>query len=79
MDWIPIIKDLERSLTQAQIATITGLASQSHVGNLKSGRQKKCSYEIGCKLVELHRKTMRAGRKAAAKKAARLMRDEATT
>ena len=52
-------------MTQQEIAKAAGMASSGHVCNIKSGHQKRVSYEIGCKLVDLHRKAMRKARRAA--------------
>lgn len=54
-------------MTQQQIATAAEMASSGHVNNLKSGLQKRVSYEIGCKLVALHHAAMRKQARAAAK------------
>ena len=59
MDWIKIICDLEQAMTHAEIAKAAGMSSSGHVSNLKSGLQKTVKYEIGCKLVDLHRIEMR--------------------
>lgn len=64
MDWKPIITDLEKAgLTQRQIADECDMEHSSLVSNLKNGVQRSCSYEIGCKLVALHQKTMRRQRR----------------
>lgn len=63
MDWKPIIIDLERHMTQSEIATEAGMSSGSHVNNLKHGRQSSVSYEIGCRLVDMHRRVTRKERR----------------
>lgn len=70
MNWKPIISDLEQSMTHKQIADECGMTGGSHVSNLKNGVQKTCAYEIGCKLVDLHRRVMRERAKADSKAAA---------
>lgn len=66
MDWKPIIVYLEAAgLSQRQIADECGMEHASLVSNLKNGVQKTCSYEIGCKLMDLHRQVERKTKRAA--------------
>lgn len=69
MNWKPIIETLEKSMRHSDIAEAAGMASSGHVHNLKSGLQKTVSYEIGCRLMEMHRKALRSQARAAKKSA----------
>jgi len=54
-----ITEILERGYTLRQIADKCGLSSAGHVHDLKTGRQKKVSFESGALLCNLHRSAMR--------------------
>lgn len=54
--WPRLIVDLQRFMTQQEIADACGFSGQSHVCNLKNGTQKNVSYEVGEKLKALHAK-----------------------
>ena len=56
MDWSEVIRKLEQRMTHTEIAEAAGMASSGHVHNLKSGRQKTVSYELGERLKLLLRK-----------------------
>lgn len=63
MDWKLIItqlidKDDGPGMTLEQIGAHVGM-SKGAVHDLKSGRGQTVVYETGCKLVDLHRVTMR--------------------
>ena len=67
MNWTAIITDLQgNGFTLERIAQKSGMASKGHVHDLKSGAQKTIPYEVGCKLVELHRRTLRKAARQAA-------------
>jgi len=51
--------DLCEVMTLKQIAEEVGLASGGHAHDIKSGKQKSVSYDVGLKLVALHKKEMR--------------------
>lgn len=57
--WPPIINDLTEVMTLKEIADIVGASSPGHVWNLKHGVQASVDYELGCRLVDLHRKVKR--------------------
>jgi len=61
-DFKQLICDLQqRRVTLAQIADYCGFCSKGHVHDLKQGRQKTVSFEVGAKLVQLHQlKTLEA-------------------
>lgn len=63
VNWPTIIADLEKHMSHSQIAEAVGMSGSGHVHNLKSGRQKTVTYDVGCRLVELHRKVMRKARR----------------
>ena len=51
-------------MTLEQIANACGFSSKGHVHDLKTGRQQSVSYELGTKLIDLHRlKTFEAAAK----------------
>jgi len=54
-----IAEILERGYTFREIADKCGLSSAGHVHDLKTGRQKKVSFESGTLLCNLHRSAMR--------------------
>ena len=53
------MSDLCEAMTLREIAAAVGLASGGHAHDLKSGKQKSVPYEIGLKLVALHKKVMK--------------------
>lgn len=54
MNWKQLMSDLCEVMTLKQIAEQSGMASAGHAHDLKSGKSKSCSYEVGLKLVSLH-------------------------
>jgi len=64
MDWKNIISDLAKhGVKQYEIAAFCG-CSQSVISDLGSGNHKTCSYEIGSKLVELHKRKIKTKKAA---------------
>jgi transcriptional regulator with XRE-family HTH domain len=65
MDWKSLIQDLRSSgLTQHEIAEKTG-CSQAYISDLSNGKRgKSMSYEIGMRLRDLHKATIRNSRAA---------------
>jgi AraC-like DNA-binding protein len=59
MDFKKLINELVARKTLQEIADECGFSSRGHVHDLKTGRQLKVSYEIGVKLVAMHKKIMR--------------------
>jgi predicted DNA-binding protein YlxM (UPF0122 family) len=59
MDFKKLINELGAHRTLQEIADECGFSSKGHVHDLKTGRQLKVSYEIGVKLVAMHKKIMR--------------------
>ena len=53
------MSELGESMTLQQIATKSGLASRGHAHDLASGKQKTVGYEVGLRLVSLHKKIAR--------------------
>ena len=60
MDWKNLIQDLRDSgLTQNEIADKAG-CSQAYISDLSNGKRgKSVSYEIGTRLRDLHKSTVR--------------------
>jgi predicted XRE-type DNA-binding protein len=59
MDWIRLLSDLTASgLTQAEIASEVGV-TQSSISDLKRGTTTRPNFELGNKLVQLHKRVMR--------------------
>lgn len=51
-------------MTLQQIADECGMASKGHAHDLKTGKQKTVGYEIGLRLVALHKRmTRKKGKK----------------
>ena len=67
-NWKQILDDLNKVMTLQQISEACGFAGKGHVHDLRAGRQKSVTYEVGVKLVALHKK-MQAKAKRQAKKA----------
>lgn len=60
MNWKQLIVDMtSRHVTLQNIADLCGMASKGHAHDLKTGRQSTVSYEVGVKLVALHKRVMR--------------------
>lgn len=64
MNWTQMLRDLRVVMTLDEIAKSVGLASKGAVHNIVSGKQRSVSYEVGVKLVALHRSKTRAIEKA---------------
>ena len=60
------MSDLCEVMTLKQIAEEVGLSSAGHAHDLKNGKQKSVAYEVGLKLVALHKKAMRRKSRAVA-------------
>lgn len=60
MDWINTIRDLRTVMTLDEIAKSVGLASKGAVHNIVSGKQRTVSYEVGVKIVALHKSKAKA-------------------
>jgi hypothetical protein len=59
-DWQHIIQELRgRDLTLAYIADNCGFASRGHVHNLQKRPDSSVTWEIGDKLLKLHKRVMR--------------------
>ncbi len=59
MDWKKLLSELGESMTLQQIADASGLSSKGHVHSILTGELKTVRYEVGLKLVALHKKVMR--------------------
>ena len=60
MNWKQILQDLtDRKVTLQAIADECGLSSKGHAHDLKQGRQSTVSYEVGEKIVAMHKRVMR--------------------
>lgn len=55
-NWKPILEALAKSMTLRSIAELSGMASAGHVHDLKTGKQETVSYDIGVKLMQMHKK-----------------------
>lgn len=55
-NWKPILEALAKSMTLRHIAELSGMASAGHVHDLKTGKQETVSYDIGVKLMLMHKK-----------------------
>lgn len=60
MNWPQLITDLREVMTLQEIATAIGLGSRGTVHNIQTGYQKGVTYEVGQRLVDLHRKKAKA-------------------
>ena len=55
-NWKPILTALAKTMTLRSIAELSGMASAGHVHDLKTGKQETVSYDIGVKLMLMHKK-----------------------
>jgi hypothetical protein len=55
-NWKPILESLAKSMTLRHIAELSGMASAGHVHDLKTGKQETVSYDIGVKLMQMHKR-----------------------
>jgi len=58
MNWQNLIRELQASMTQSQIAEACG-TGQSHISALARGARLSPSWELGDRLIALHRRTVR--------------------
>lgn len=60
MNWKALIQEiLESGMTQAEVAKLIG-CGQSYVSDLANGKRgKSMSYEIGARLIQLHKRMKR--------------------
>lgn len=65
MNWPELLQDLRAAdMTQAQIASFAG-AHQSTISDLATKRTKEPSFEIGNKLLTLHKRVQRRAKSKA--------------
>ena len=55
-NWMPIISALTKTMTLRSIAELSGMASPGHVYDLKTGRKTTVGYDIGVKLMQMHKR-----------------------
>ena len=69
-NWNQILRDLGEVMTLQQIADACGFASKGHVHDLRSGKKKSVTYELGVRLMALHKKVMAKQQRQAKKELA---------
>ena len=56
MNWQQLVLDLRKVMTLEEIAEAVGLQSRGAVHGISTGYQTKITYEVGTKIVALHKR-----------------------